>query len=346
MMNYKVFDVGDALFSVFIKHTVNNNEKNKSVFDFGFSHINYFNKIEMSEYVDTETFVISHFHLDHYKGFNAVTNNSLNFKKLIIPKLPKNKELAESMVAFMTIQLYFLGSETGNYEADLLRIIRGKNQSDFDIERVKRDDNFSASETNFNVLWPDESFLSSSVIIQKALQKINKIKSENEAFKKFSDDVENSTFWNSNRSDTSEGSKYNYNIDLSDDEKKILKSANNSLIQVANDICLAFENEGKELLFLGDLSDKALDILFEKDFNEKVSYQAILSAHHGTHSSINVKWKNIRSYVVITSGGKQRLRKFRGAYFLWSNRQHHTFCKGTFNSTLYRRSCRINKLIK
>ncbi len=346
MMNYKVFDVGDALFSVLTNHTVNKNEKNKSVFDFGFSNIDDFNNIETSEYTDTETFVISHFHLDHYKGFNTVAINSLNFKKLIIPKLPKNKELAESMVAFMTIQLYFLGSDTGNYEADLLRIIREKNQSDFDIERVKRGEDFFASNTNFKVLWPDEDFLSSSAIIQKALEKINKIKSENEAFKKFSYDVENSTYWKIEKTNEIESEEIKYDIFLTNEQKEILKSANNSLINIANDICLAFEDKKKSFLLLGDLSDKALDALFEKDFNEKVSYDAILTAHHGTHSSINIKWKNIKSYVVITSGGKHRLRKFRGAYFLWSNRQHHTYCKGAFNSTSYRRICSIKKIIK
>jgi beta-lactamase superfamily II metal-dependent hydrolase len=346
MMNYKVFEVGDALFSVFTNQIGQTTEEHKSVFDFGFSHIDDFKNIEIFEYKDAETFVISHFHLDHYKGFTKVANNSLNFKKLIIPKLPKNKELADSMIAFMTIQLYFLGSETGNYEADLLRRIREKNQSDFEIERVKRDDDFIASTTNFKVLWPDENFLSSSVVIQKALEKINNVKSQNEAFKKFSDDVENSTFWKTDDKISRKESAIKYDFNLTNEQKETLKSANTSLIRIANDICLAFEEVNKSLLFLGDLSDDALDALFEIDFNDKVTYDAVLSSHHGTHSSINKKWKNIKTYVVITSGGIQRLRKFRGAYFLWSNRQHHTCCKGTFNSLQYRRICNINNIIK
>jgi beta-lactamase superfamily II metal-dependent hydrolase len=338
MMNYKVFDVGDALFSVIT------NKNEKSVLDFGYSNHNYISTISNIEYQDAETFIISHFHLDHYKIFFLTTCDNLNIKKLIIPNLPKDEEVRESLIAFMATELYFLGEQTGIYEADLLNIIRRKNQFDFEVERKSRNDNFNASGVDYRVIWPDSNYLSRKATILKALGKFNKVCDENSDFKKFYDDVSSSGFWESQKKTLEDTKEKSYKIELSREQKDLLKSANKSLIQVANDICLAFESKGKELLFLGDLSDNALDELFKLDFNEKVSFNAILSAHHGTHSSINRKWKNIKSSVVITSGGRQRIRKFRGAYFLCSFRQHHTNCNGTFNLTQYNRDNTFNKL--
>ena len=338
MKNYKVFDVGDALSSLYI-----GDDDSKSVFDFGSSNKNEFQKIHHSEYDCAETFVISHFHSDHYNNFTFCQNNSLTIDKLIIPKLPDDTVIQDSMKAFMTIQLYYLGEKTGFYEYDLLNLIREKNQKDFSVIRVCKNDTFKASNHDFGVLWPDFNYLARLKSINKALKDFNEVTSKNDLFRKFHDQVKDSGFWKIEYVTLSE--KLNdFRIELTEKQKELLESANKSLTRLANDICLAFESKKNELLFLGDLSTRALNSLFKSDFKLNKVCDVVLSAHHGTHSSIHPNWKNIKTCVMVTSGGEQRLRKFKSDYFYWSNRQHHTHCHHTFESIPYLRYCKLKNL--
>lgn len=335
MKNYIVFDVGDALYSMYIGEN-----SSKSVFDFGSSP----QKLVGNDYLFAKTFVISHFHEDHYVNFTLCNDNSLTIDNLIIPKLPNDPVIQDSMKAFMTIQLYYLGKITGYFESDLLNLIRQKNQNDFSVIRVCKDETFTASQHDFKVLWPDINYLSRLKSISNALKKFKDVTSKNDLFRKFHDQVKDSNFWKSDYVRLSE-IKNGIKIKLTSDEEEEIRSVNDSLKRLANDICLAFDREA-EILFLGDLSDRALDELFKQYFKTKIHYDVILSAHHGTHSSIEKNWRNVTACAVVTSGGRQMVRKFRGAYYCWSKNQHHTYCKEEFRALRYIRICKLLKIWK
>lgn len=344
--NYKVYEVGSALFSTY-NLLIGEALEEQSIFDFGCADSELFNRIANTEYQDSKTLVISHFHLDHYKGLANIDDHTLSIKKLIIPKLPTQESLFEGMKAFLGLQIFYLGEITGYYETDLLKIIRRKNTTRFNIERKERGDNFEASGDYFDVLWPEKDYLKASTAIDNALNKINSVIEENEAFGDFfRKALESEIFDNDYTLHEGEEEVTNKKIEISKEQRELLQSANRTLINLANVICLAFHNRERKLLSLGDLSDKALDKLFILDFNEKVKYDVILSAHHGTHSSLEPKWNNIKSCVVVNSNGSNMIRGFRGAYCCWSHFQHHTFYKGMFNSQVIQRLYKINEIIR
>jgi beta-lactamase superfamily II metal-dependent hydrolase len=343
---YKVYKIGDGLFSTY---STFKNEKlvGKSIFDIGYSKQGLFNGINSSEYSDSKTLVLSHFHRDHWKGLDQIPNSSLCLENVVIPRLPSNELYAKGVVAFTTIQLFYHARRTGFYETDILNLIARKNSCNFKVERLARGENFKASEEKFDIIWPDPKFLVNLQVVEDALADISKIAEQNEGFNDFYQRVINSGTFNLDIIEVSpaEDDPVDFEIKLTTTQSELLRSANRKLLGKANDICLAFHDGNRKFLFLGDLSNTALNSLFSDDFKVPSLYEVILSAHHGTHYSSLSTWKNIKSCVVVHSNGKRMKHYFREEYNSWSVNQHQTEFNGEFNSLPYLRNCSISKLL-
>jgi hypothetical protein len=344
MINYKVFDVGDALFSTF-----DNNEVNslKSIFDFGYSRINKFHSINQNEYLDAKTLLLSHFHRDHYKAIFKLEDKSLSIKNLVIPRLPFDEIMAKGLKSFLAIQLFYLAEFSGFYETDLINIIRTKNRGQISIERKSINETFLASNFKFQVIWPDPNYISNIQSVLTALQDIAYILEENEEFKKFYNEVLDSDFFNEEIVSISDEEIRNlkpFELKLTDIQRKLMRSANLRLIRLANDNCLAFQNLELKFLSLGDLSNRALWDLFDKHFKEPFEYEIILSAHHGTHFTNHINWKNIKSCVIVHSNGSRMKDFYKTEYDNLSNNNYQIYHNSEFSSMQHVRNCRLKKI--
>lgn len=349
MINYKVFEVGDALLSVFLNNNKNAGDEFKSIFDFGYSNLGFFRRVNSNEYTDSKTLVISHFHRDHYNGLSIINDNTLCIKNLIIPKLPYDALMTKGIKAFVAIQLFYLAEETGFYETDVLNIIKRKNRNNFIVNRKRLDDSFMASNIEFDVIWPDPKYISSIPSVTIALNNIATILEENEDFNTFYNEVLESNFLNQEIDNVSVEELAElrpFEIRLTENQRLLLKNANSRLIKVANDNCLAFQNIEHRFLSLGDLSNGALWNLFDSKFSNPFEYEIILSAHHGTHYTTHANWNNIKSCVVVHSNGIRMQGYYRNEYAYFSKKHHQTHSLGSFQSLPYVRDCRAKNLLK
>jgi hypothetical protein len=346
---YKVHKVGDALFSIYSSKEENGSIKERSIFDIGYSNKTLFeNAIKDLEYLDSKTLLLSHFHKDHFQGLEQLGSNKLTIEKVIIPRLPFDNTYAEGVIAFTAIQLFYLAEKTGFYETDILNLIARQNKCTFKVERLKRGDKFIASQVNFDVIWPDYNYLIKLKAVREGVSDVIKVAEQNPEFKKFYEAVIASNAFNldSITINPNETAPNEFKIILSKEERDLLSKASERLLSKANDICLAFHDEERKFLSLGDLSDSALNKLFTDDFKTKVTYEVFLSAHHGTHYSTSPNWNNITSCVVVHSNGKKMSKYFRDEYLPWSISQCQTqLNKGCFDSKPYLIECRLSKLL-
>jgi beta-lactamase superfamily II metal-dependent hydrolase len=337
--NYNVYPVGDGLFSTFSKFR-KGTFLERSIFDIGHGRPNnsrdYFQGIPVAEYDDAKTLVLSHFHLDHFVGLENVGDRTLQIEKFVIPMLPFDELYARGVIAFTTIQLFYFGEVTGFYETDIIRLLARKNNRPFTTERKARGEQFVASQTDFKVIWPDPYYSGKLHAVQDGINDIISIAETNPTFKKFYDEVTNSGLFDSNVIESTPGETEEvrrvFQIVLKPEERAALQRASRRLVSKANDICLAFHDKENKFLSLGDLSNTALDRLFEMDFQNPILFEVVLSAHHGTHYTNNLNWLNIKASVVVHSAGIQMTRYFKIAYRLWSDAQHNTLNNGLFNS--------------
>lgn len=339
MALYKAFNVGDGLFSTY--SDMNNQQViSRSIFDIGYSQQGLFTAVENDEYLDSSTLLISHFHRDHFKGIYRLENNSLELDQVIIPRLPLNEVLANGIRANVALQLFYQFENTGFYETDILRSIANKSATDFDILRLSQaDDPFTASNEQFQVIWPNLEYIAGLRSIQIALNSISEVLDENEGFNAFYTQVLDSDFLNEEIVDSNvdlDQQPVRYDIALTNDQRTRLRRASTRLIRLANDVCLAFYSQNHFFLSLGDLSDRALWQLCENIFIDPAHFRVINSAHHGTHSTDHENWSNITANVVCHSNGARMSQYYRGnAYQPWSIEHHQTFFDGHFVSRTY-----------
>lgn len=348
MINYKVFEVGDGLTSIFTQDEFGTNVIHKSIFDFGYSQVGLFRAINSKEYVDSKTLLISHFHRDHYNALDKINDKSLSIDSLIIPRLPLNQTFANGIKSFLAIQLFYLAESTGFYETDLLKLIQRKNSCSFNVNRKCTGETFTASNVDFNVIWPNTSYLINIRSVRIALNDLANVVDENEDFRTFYHEVLESRFLNEDITeivfDDLIEEVRKFEIKLTKNQRILIRKANSRLIRAANDICLAFKDQDNSFLSLGDLSNNALRELFDVEFNTPIEFEVILSAHHGTHYTNHSNWGNINSCIVVHSNGKSMSRFYRNEYSTFSRQHHKTDIDKYFESRPIVRVCRIAKI--
>lgn len=309
-MIVKVNDIGDGMFL-----DIRFREK-RLVTDFGSQqkiHTKFLHRF-CQPLFNPLTFVLSHFHSDHYSGLYNLSqrNQRINIDKVYFPTLPEFKEKSKLLKAFQTINFYLIGNDSGSMEYDFINLISKINYNkSFKVIPVSQGDHISLGKKSFHVIWPprklDDSFTKS---VRDAVEDFNVLLKENETLKKIYDSLDNFFY-----QDKSEEFNYESNpiisegkLDFIDSNKrkerlKLVSHVNKKLRGVANRISLAYCNN--QLLFLGDLEPNEINHSLDYNFSVlKNSYwDLVILPHHGTHWG--KKMSEIECKVAISSLGSK-----------------------------------------
>lgn len=286
------------------------------------------------------TFVLSHFHKDHYDGLFLVDNHphyynlhSLEYvyyqgMPIIQDKNVKNIQL-KFLSYLMAMNHYMLGDKSGVASVDLISRLQQLSHKTLKFAPLFKGDVFKYNNREYEVLWPPRKINSDGKIISKIKTAINdfeKAKKDNPDLEKYARKYNDIAKNYAPDNESVEHEKYKYpnesmyqkefegNVASKDElrdgntkklDKKVLsepvvKKANKSLRDAANHLSLAFKSSNNELLFFGDLETNQINILCN-ELNMQ-EFEVFVTPHHGTHSGL--KMKKIDSKIALSSVGK------------------------------------------
>lgn len=282
-----------------------------------------------------DEFLLSHYHADHYRGLVAAARDKEKQKfswapdLVFAPGLPKFKSNREVYCALFTMSAMVLGSESGSMDFDFLGAVHrlrnsvsgnGK-KSNFKYRQLFQGDEFSLGKQSCTALWPpryvDDKVFSSTV--EKALLKFEEAQNADDVLREIHNRITESEFvdrlLSQERSDVA-FPQDRYYADLEERwvQRKgqpllpVVEEANRALRAVANHLSLGFFTEGG-LLFLGDISEKALPAVVDKLVSlGEVDFMYLIAPHHGTFWDKSLL--SLRANTVIVSTGKRLAAKY------------------------------------
>ncbi|MDZ7655291.1 MAG: hypothetical protein U0997_05045 [Sulfurimicrobium sp.] len=254
------------------------------------------------------------------------------------PGLPKFKSNKEFYCALFSVSATVLGSESGSMDFDFLgaaqrlrdSISGSGKKSNFMYRQLFQGDEFSLGKQSCIALWPpryvDDKVFSSSV--EKALWKFEEALNVDNTLREIHNRITESKFVDRlltrERSDA-DYPQGRYYADLVErwGERKgqpllpAVEEANRALRSVANHLSLGFFTEGG-LLFLGDISEKALSAVVDKLVSlGEVNFKHLIAPHHGTYWDKSLL--SLRADTVIVSTGKRLAAKYNPNWGLVGN---------------------------
>ena len=249
-------------------------------------------------------FLLSHFHLDHYKGIFLLENYHLRtrFRNVYCARLPEMPEATHLMFAMLSISAFSLGSRSGSLEYDFIRTISRVNLLDFAWHRLSQGDHFSVGERKFTVTWPPrvlpddtkESIMRTISDFEKTIDAYPQIKKLYEQMRERGElwvrgigegrtaaDREDSVLKVS--PDTHEDLQHELPIIAETREwAQALKPLNTKLKRAANQLSLAYFDE--QLNFFGDLYPPEISRCVEyiESVTAQREWSQVVLPHHGT----------------------------------------------------------------
>lgn len=237
---------------------------------------------------------ISHFHEDHYNGIFLAGDKELNIETLYFPRIPSFQDSQKFSLQLIAMNYRMRSGPKDFTELTILDKLRKANRQDFRSIPLSRGNTFSIDERAIDILWPPEHLDDSEIIksirkamgtFEEAIERDNELKAiyeklqEHDCTSSFSNDSVVSCFPDRNHS------------------KKVpetTKNANRNMREAANSLslCLCI---GKEMIFLGDLNDREIEIVINK--LDSKEYVSLITPHHGTHWGKSMAGLNVRCAV-------------------------------------------------
>lgn len=347
-MNICMCDVGDGL-NLFINHYMMvdfGGEKEKLKYQY---HHRYCRYCYPFHYV--ETFVLSHFHLDHYNGLflKDAVPSFFDLKYVYYQGIPtivdeKGNNIHIKFLGYlMAMNHYMLGDRSGLASADLINRLKQLSNKSFSYAPLFKGDIFQHQGKNYEVLWPPRVLKNENKIVTKiktAIKDFEIAKEKNTELDSLAEKYNRIVEKYAQKNEDSNEKKYEYpndtmqkeevkeeseeiindNIEHEGDLSDFIKKANESLRKAANDLSLAFKTTENELLFMGDLETNQINILCD-ELNGQ-DFKVFVTPHHGTHAG--VKMKQIRSKIALSSVGKLYNGYLKNKYL--KDVSNHLYC--------------------
>lgn len=246
-----------------------------------------------------ESFVLSHFHLDHYIGLLAAARDqswkgTWTPNNVFFPGIPEFQDKKAFLAALFSINAIQFGAVSGLVEYDFLKAIsKLRGGSQFFYQRLYQGNEINLCGERYEVAWPPNKIESTTFTssVKNALDKFSKALEENDQLREIHSIVIESNLVSDLLGSKDEAGEPNKDFEEEKIEtyargEKLSKSvidANIALKNIANQMSLVFYSRGK-ILALGDVAKPSMksmvDWLVEK---EATNFDIIIAAHHGTY---------------------------------------------------------------
>ncbi|MBT0160815.1 hypothetical protein G4O51_12620 [Candidatus Bathyarchaeota archaeon A05DMB-2] len=339
MRGIYVADVGDGLCMAI--HTISGRtaqidcggQDEKAAFS-GFERIlNYFHSLD--------TFILSHYHGDHYNGLlyayvNRYRYPPLRIREVYHPRIPEFREKMKLLLYLFTMNLVVFGSETGVMAYDLLQTItRINNGVRPKHTPCSKGELIKISGSVFEVLWPPATISDDKTLhdITQALKDFEKALEEDEETRRLYDHVKEEGIFEdyfSEEDGRNERERYGENYAYGKCERRklpeVVEKANKSLRKAANHLGLAFFEDNR-ILFLGDTEGFEIkQIIDELRTKGRENFYILVAPHHGTHWHKSLE--QIGCIYSLSSSGRKLCSKFKPQLKEISQRSLATFVNG------------------
>jgi len=298
-MKLLLCDVGDGL-NLFIQNGVTNNSL---MVDFGGNRNLYFRDGRI------DSFLLSHFHRDHYNGVLGCPPYSLRhlnfFYHPIMPKFIDSQKFYRCLFA-MNSRLS-LGTPLQN---SILSIVNRISRRHVKYLPLGKGDKFICGGKEYEILWPPKELKEADTLksINNAINDFEEARKEDYILDAIYNSISDEILQN-NLAEIleSEYTAIQNSNEINEEISQVIKSANKSLRSAANRLSIAFK-QNDQILFLGDLESNEINQVVSQLEKQKYTYfEIIISAHHGTHW--HDKLNSINSNFCLVSNGK-KMRKF------------------------------------
>lgn len=261
----------------------------------------------------TDTFMLSHYHHDHYNGIGK-HKVKFDLKNVYLPKIPTicdpttNEEICSKFVTrLLSFAIY---TERKTILEYILKLLYLSSTKKFKIKFVSKGDTFVYGERGYEVIWPPKQIEENDAIkdVRAAIDAYEKLVQENPLLRQteiISIEIRNLFIqlgkidqFQVEREELFEHAIYDIKhrwrriipefYESSKEEnplenKQLIQETNDKLKKAANHLSIAFRQEDN-ILFLGDLESKELEIICkELDANNQTHYDILVAPHHGTH---------------------------------------------------------------
>lgn len=268
-------DVGDGL-----NMKILDDEKNLIV-DFGGTK-----NLELCYNCSCSSFLLSHFHADHYNGFfEPYFPFPIKLDNFYYPMMPYFSEKEEFYLALISMNIRIAPIQL----QILSHIKKLNNNRPICFKALSKGDIISCGKNRIEILWPPKTLEEKETIkgIKEAINDFNKAKEKDPMLAEIYKQVErlypnreNDSFFTLLISyDMADQTKSNFNSKIMPPE---IETANKSLRNAANSLSIVFRQEDN-VLFLGDIENEFETIVSDLRDKKAMNYDIIIAAHHGTH---------------------------------------------------------------
>jgi len=284
--------------------------------------------------IDPNTFILSHFHADHYNGlFHAQCSRRRFFiRQVLYPRIPDFAERETFLRYMMAMNHWLMGDDSGSMAYDFLNLISSINCEPFKYRSLFMGENVSIGEAQYEVLWPPERIDESSStlkVIKKAIKDFNVAVEENESLRRILENIsergEVSRYLETEEREVEvpSGGKSNESSDsltcpsVRNPLPRSVCKANASLRKAANHLSLALHEDNK-FLFMGDLEEQEISKVVSTLVKKKRRYFFVtITPHHGTHW--HEDFRHLHTVYAISSVGQRLCRFFSFKYLYISD---------------------------
>ena len=250
-----------------------------------------------------DDFLLTHFHTDHYNGilncykYMLKCWNIRNFYHPVMPKFSDSNTFFKYLLA-MNIRI----SKNHPIQNFIFKTASKINNKPIKFIPVGMGDEIVCGNKKYNILWPPRELKEKETlkVIKDAINHFEIAKEKDKILNDIYESIEQLSFDNFD-DNILEDSLPTLEKNLV--ENKEVEMANKSLKKAANRLSIAF-SQGENLLFLGDLEKKEINLVVNKLCNNNSNwFDIIISAHHGTHwgnELINLKTEIVLASVGIT----------------------------------------------